>query len=81
MSDSMEPCVAREPRENDQGMEPCVPETGYGGHKVYIRKVENGFIIEVGCKTFVADTWAKVSKGLELYFRDPGTAYKEYIRD
>lgn len=48
--------------------------------KARIIPVENGFIIEIGCKKFVAEEWNKVSKGLELYFKDPKAAEKKYCK-
>ena len=47
---------------------------------VNINKVENGYIVHVGCKEFVADTWEQVSSGLELYFRAPEEARNKYCR-
>ena len=45
---------------------------------VTITKVANGFIVHVGCKIFVANTWAQVSDGLIYYWDDPETAEKKY---
>lgn len=47
-------------------------------HKVVIEKVTNGFIIKVGCKTFVAKTWSEVSTGICEYFDDPIAARIKY---
>jgi len=46
---------------------------------VTIQPAENGFIVIVGCKTFVAESWEKVNEGLELHYRDPKAAYKKYV--
>ena len=46
---------------------------------VVITKVENGFIVNIGCKTFVASSWAQVSDGLIDYWDDPATAEKKYL--
>ena len=46
--------------------------------QVKINKVANGFIVEVGCKTLVADVWEKVADGLSMYFKDPVAAEKKY---
>jgi len=48
--------------------------------KVKIEKVSNGFIVKVGCKTFVETTWDKVSKALDLYWKDPAKAEKRYCK-
>ena len=45
-----------------------------------ITKVTNGFIVKVGCRTLVANTWKEVSKGLELYWEDPTKAEKQYYK-
>ena len=46
--------------------------------EIRIQKVENGFIVFVGCKAFVADCWAKVSECLELYYKSPKEAQDKY---
>ena len=45
---------------------------------VNISKVENGFIVRVGCKTFVSQTFKEVASGLELYFKSPKDAQEKY---
>ena len=47
---------------------------------VTIQKVANGFIITVGCKTFVAETWAAVAGGLAEYWEDPMKAERKYSK-
>jgi len=79
MSDSMELRVAEERRGRDKVQTNVSELADHGGYKVFIRKVENGFIVEIGCKTFVANTWSKASEGLELYFKDPDAAWKKYV--
>ena len=56
----------------------CVPTPNIQG--VNINKVENGFIVQVGCKTFVFPAWELVSEGLALYFKSPEEAMKKYCR-
>lgn len=53
-------------------------ENSYYPEEVHIRKVNNGFIIQVGCQRFVAETWQKVTTGLGDYFKDPKKAEKKY---
>ena len=48
-------------------------------NSVKIIKVENGFIVNIGCKTFVARSWAQVSDGLIDYWDDPAVAEKKYL--
>lgn len=45
-----------------------------------IDQVENGFIVRVGCKTFVAEDFKRVAEGLELYFKNPTEAQKKYCK-
>lgn len=55
-----------------------LPDTPAVVAKVMIRKVANGFIVTIGCKTLVAETWDEVSRGLKLYWDDPVGAEKQY---
>jgi hypothetical protein len=42
-----------------------------------IRQVNNGFIVQLGCQSFVFETFDKMSKYLKMYFEDPdGTETK-----
>ena len=43
-----------------------------------IRKVANGFILQVGCQTFVSRTWEEASVGLAEYWKDPVAAERKY---
>ena len=47
---------------------------------VGIERVENGFMVAVGCKRFVGRDWDEVSFGLKMYYEDPKKAMKEYLR-
>jgi len=47
---------------------------------VSIRKVANGFIVEVGCRTFVFREWAEVAAALAEYWIDPVAAEKKYCK-
>lgn len=46
----------------------------------HIRKVANGFVIEVGCKMFVAKSWSEASNGLGNYWKNPVAAEKKYCK-
>ena len=48
--------------------------------EVRINRVANGFIVQVGCKTFVAKTWKEASIGIDKYWKDPIKAEKEYCK-
>ena len=45
-----------------------------------IRKVANGFIITVGCKTFVSKDWGEVATGLGEYWENPTVAEKKFCK-
>lgn len=45
---------------------------------VIIKKVANGFVLEIGCSTFVAKSWSEAATGLGEYFTDPVAAEKKY---
>jgi hypothetical protein len=46
-------------------------------YRININQVHNGFMVEVGCQTFVFESFDKLSKYLKMYFEDPnGTETK-----
>lgn len=45
---------------------------------VNIRQMHNGFIVEVGCQTFVFETFEKMSKYLKMYYADPKATMKKH---
>lgn len=47
-------------------------------HHVNIRHVHNGFIVEVGCQTFVFETYDKLSKYMKMYYDDPQGTYEKH---
>jgi len=76
---------------NDQVCQPmCEPERAYNQatlapalsksnwREVNIRKVANGFIVIIGCQTFVTKTWVEASEGLAEYYTDPVAAEKKF---
>jgi hypothetical protein len=50
-------------------------------HTVTIDKVENGFIVKVGCKTFVDNYWSSITQRLSEYWDDPIAAENKYCGD
>ena len=48
---------------------------------VHIQKVANGYVIKIGCATFVETSWDKVQKGIKEYFDDPEKAKKKYYKE
>ena len=53
---------------------------GCAVQRVTIGLAENGFIVNIGCKTFVSKDWQEVSDGLKLYFENPKEAEEKYSR-
>jgi len=55
-------------------------------HTVHIDKVDNGFIVKIGCKTFVETYWNTdrdhegLAQKLFQYFDDPIAAEKKYCK-
>lgn len=49
-------------------------------YQVKIDKVANGFVIEIGCKKFVAEKWDDLAKKLGEYWKDPVAAEKKYCK-
>ena len=62
-----------------------IPSVGIGlvtptNHQVKIDKVVNGFIVEIGCKKFVAEDWKSLAIKLGEYWKDPVAAEKKYAK-
>ena len=47
---------------------------------VNINQVENGYVINVGCKQFVTQHLEEMLEGLRLYFTKPEEARKKYMK-
>jgi hypothetical protein len=81
---------ADEPRliaSSQHGMEPVrevmepvrAEESRVADYKVEISQVNNGFIVNVGCQTFVFEKFETASKYMDLYFQNPSeTTRKHY---
>ena len=55
------------------------PESNKANYQPEINQVNNGFIVRLGCQSFVFETYDKMSKYLKMYFEDPnGTETKFY---
>ena len=64
---------------NPLGQDVCAPMPATPGiQDVRIIKAENGFVVLVGCKQFVSQSWSEVALGLELYFQDPQKAQERF---
>lgn len=47
-------------------------------HSVQITHAENGFIVNIGCKTFISKDWLELSSKLQDYWKDPRKAEKSF---
>jgi len=56
------------------------PVQSGGYRQVKIDKVANGFIVEIGCKKFVAEKWDLLANKLAEYWDDPVAAEKKYAK-
>lgn len=48
---------------------------------IKIKKVNRGYIVEIGCQKFVVenDNYNKIVEGLKDYFDDPRKAERKYV--
>ena len=63
---------------NPLGQDVCAPMPTSLIQEVRIIKAENGFVVLVGCKQFVSQSFTEVASGLELYFQDPQKAQERF---
>jgi hypothetical protein len=62
-------------------LDACAPQPAASRFsEILINKVANGFIVRVGCSTFVALDWKYVATGLGEYFNDPKAAAGKYCK-
>jgi hypothetical protein len=47
-------------------------------YEINIRQVHNGFIVNVGCQTFVFEKFETAVKYIDLYFQDPNGMEKKH---
>ena len=47
---------------------------------VNIKHVHNGFIVQVGCQTFVFEAFDKMAKYMAIYYNDPQGAYTKHYK-
>lgn len=49
-------------------------------YDVNIKHVHNGFIVSVGCQTFVFETFDKMAKYMAIYYNDPQGTYEKHYK-
>ena len=49
-------------------------------YDVTIKHVHNGFIVSVGCQTFVFESFAKMTKYMAMYYDDPRGTYEKHYK-
>ena len=80
MNGTSRPEVNEERREPDQNSLVEADPSNRFPNEVHITKVSNGFIVHVGCQTFVGRDWEEVSGGLDLYWIHPEKAEQLYLK-
>lgn len=50
-----------------------------GDYETRIQRVGNGWIVKVGCQTFVSTDWNEISMGLKEFYDDPQKAYDKWV--
>jgi hypothetical protein len=65
----------------------CLPYIDWNGEnirknpeEVKITKAHNGWIVKIGCATFVETSWKKICAALKEYWDDPVKAEKKYYK-
>lgn len=48
-------------------------------YETRIQRVGNGWIVKVGCQTFVSTDWNEISMGLKEFYDDPKKAYEKWV--
>ena len=48
-------------------------------HEIKIKKVNQGFIVTIGCQIFVSESKEKMFNAISEYFENPNEAEKKYI--
>ena len=49
-------------------------------YDVTIKHVHNGFIVSVGCQTFVFESFDKMTKYMAMYYDDPRGTYEKHYK-
>ena len=49
-------------------------------YDVNIKHVHNGFIVQVGCQTFVFESFDKLSNYMAIYYNDPRGTYEKHYK-
>lgn len=49
-------------------------------YEINIKHVHNGFIVSVGCQTFVFETFDKMAKYMAIYYDDPQGTYEKHYK-
>ena len=49
-------------------------------HEVQVRQVHNGFVVNVGCQSFVFESFDKLSKYMKMYFENPNDITEKHTK-
>ena len=56
------------------------PVNNIASYEINIRQVNNGFLVHVGCQTFVFESFEKLSKYLSMYFENPQETEEKHFK-
>ena len=74
-------CCVETPRESAEPQDPPnQPVVTSRYNDTVIKKVTNGFIVVIGCQTFVSKEWKEIADGLAEYWQDPRKAEKKFCK-
>jgi hypothetical protein len=76
-----EPALEAYDREEDCRPMPVVDMNDkLAQYDVTIKHVHNGFIVSVGCQTFVFESFDKLAKYMAIYYNDPRGTYEKHYK-
>ena len=84
-SDIQEDSYLNYTRENEVEREEPIPmpvdmNDKLAQYDVTIKHVHNGFVVGVGCQTFVFESFDKLSKYMAIYYDDPRGTYEKHYK-
>ena len=63
------------------GENPAIAVADDCDRKVQIQRVNNGFVVQVGCQTIAFETSEHLCAAIKLFYEDPAKARKKYLHN
>ena len=73
-------CVEEECQQEEPVPMPVDMNDKLAHYEVNIKHVHNGFIVSVGCQTFVFESFDKLAKYMAIYYNDPQGTYEKHYK-